>query len=195
MEHNLIWGLVVLISGIFIASYGNMLFRFVLAFIGFALGFSLIMWVGDGLGQGLQLIVALVAGGIVAGLFYYLVKFSLYIAGGVMGLVIMASILGLFRLAGLDSGIFGWILAAVAAGLGGLFGHRLGNIVIVLATSLAGAYFVVLGLSALFITGGDTEDPLALLGTAFPLVLFATIALISFLAQHQVFSLRQRFLR
>ena len=48
MEHNLIWGLVVLISGIFIASYGNMLFRFVLAFIGFALGFSLIMWVGDG---------------------------------------------------------------------------------------------------------------------------------------------------
>jgi hypothetical protein len=34
-----------------------------------------------------------------------------------------------------------------------------------------------------------------MLGTGFPLVVFLTVAAISGLAQHQAFSLRQRFLR
>ena len=48
MEGTL-WGIIVLICGIFIASYGNVMFRFALAFMGFALGFSLVMWLGGGL--------------------------------------------------------------------------------------------------------------------------------------------------
>jgi hypothetical protein len=189
-----LWGIVVLACGIFIAAYGNVLFRFVLLFAGFAIGYSLVMWLGDFLGYPLQIVVAIVVGGIVAAVFYSLVKFALHIAGGLLGLVLMLVILGLFKLAGIDLGIFGWILALVAAGAGGFFGNRLGNIVIVAATALAGAYFVVLGLAALFRTA-DTENPITLLGTAFPLVLYISIALISGLAQYQAFSLRQRFLR
>ncbi len=189
-----VWGIVVLACGIFIAAYGNVLFRFVLMFAGFAIGFSLVMWLGGFLGDALQIVAAIVVGGILAAVLYSLVKFALHIAGGLLGLVLMLVILGLFKLAGIDLGLFGWILALVAAGVGGFFGNRLGNIVIVVATALAGAYFVVLGLAALFRTA-DTENPIALLGTAFPLVLYISIALISGLAQYQAFSVRQRFLR
>lgn len=192
---NFLWGLIVLLCGIFIAAYGHVLFRFALAFIGFALGFYLVMWLGGGLDSAVRIIAGLVLGGILAATLYFLVKFTLYIAGGIVGLVLMLGILGLFRLGGLDLGIFGGILALAATGLGGFFGHRLGAIVTILATSLAGAYFVVLGLGALFGLGVETDNPLALLGSAFPLVLFATVAVISGLAQHQAFSLRQRFLR
>ena len=195
MDHGLIWGLIVLVSGIFIAAYGSTLFRFVLAFIGFAAGFSLVMWLGGSLSSTLQIVVGLVVGGILAGLLYYLVRFSLYIAGGVMGLVLMLVVLALFRFAGLDLGLVGTILALAAAGVGGFFGQRLGPVVVIVATSLVWAYFVFLGLGALFGLGVNTEDATALLGTSFPLVLFLAVAAISFLAQYQAFTLRQRFLR
>ena len=35
MESTLIWGALALLSGIFICAYGNVLFRFVLAVLGF----------------------------------------------------------------------------------------------------------------------------------------------------------------
>ncbi len=192
---SLLWGLIVLVSGIFIAAYGNVLFRFALAFLGFAIGFSLVMWLGGFLGEGIQIVVAIVVGGILAAVMYFLFKFALYIAGGMLGLVIMIAILGLFKLGGMDLGIFGWILALAAAGFGGFFGHRLGDMVIVFATSLAGAYFVVLGLANLFKISPDIGDPIAILDVGFTLVLFLTIALISGLGQFQVQSLRRRFLR
>lgn len=189
-----VWGIVVLTCGIFISAYGNVLFRFVLMFAGFAIGFSLVMWLGGFLGDALQIVAAIVVGGILAAVLYSLVKFALHIAGGLLGLVLMLVILGLFKLAGIDLGLFGYILALVAAGVGGFFGNRLGDIVIVAATALAGAYFVVLGLAALFRTA-ETENPIALLGTAFPLVMYISIALISGLAQYQAYSLRRRFLK
>lgn len=192
---SILWGAIVLLCGIFIAAYGHQLFRFALAFIGFALGVYLVMWLGGGLDAGLRIVVAIIVGGILAAVLYFLVKFALYVAGGVMGLVLMLAILGLFRLGGLDLGLFGSILALAGAGLGGFFGRRLGPLVTVFATSLAGAYFVVLGLGALFGLGVATDDPTVTLGAAFPLVLFLTIAAISGLAQYQAFVLRQRFLR
>ncbi|HOU40090.1 MAG TPA: DUF4203 domain-containing protein [Promineifilum sp.] len=192
---SILWGLIVLLCGIFIAAYGHQLFRFALAFIGFALGVYLVMWLGSGLDTALRMVVAIVAGGILASVLYFLVKSALYVAGGIMGLVLMLVVLGLFRLSGLDLGLFGSILALAGAGLGGIFGQRLGPIVTILATSLAGAYFVVLGLGAWFGLGVTTDDPTVTLGSAFPLVLFLTVAAISGLAQHQAFTLRQRFLR
>ena len=191
---GVVWGIVVLACGIFISAYGNVLFRFVLMFAGFAIGFSLVMWLGGFLGDALQIVVAIVVGGILAAVLYSLVKFALHIAGGLLGLVLMLAILGLFKLGGIDLGFFGWILALVAAGVGGFFGNRLGDIVIVAATALAGAYFVVLGLAALFRTA-DTQNPISLLGTAFPMVLYISIVLISGLAQYQAYALRRRFLR
>ena len=192
---TLLWGIIVLVSGIFVAAYGSLLFRFALAFLGFAIGYSLVAWLGGGLDTALRILVGIVAGGILAATLYFLVKFTLNIAGAVLGLVLLLVVLGLFRLAGLDLRVLNVVLVIAAAGLGGFFGNRLGNIIIVLATSLAGAYLVVLGLGALFGLGVETGNPLALLGASFPLVLFLTVALISGLAQHQAFSLRRRFLR
>ena len=193
--HTLLWGIIVLVSGIFVAAYGSLLFRFALAFLGFAIGYSLVAWLGGGLDTALRILVGIVAGGILASSLYILVKFTLNIAGALLGLVLMLALVGFFRLAGLNLDILGVVLTIAAAGLGGFFGNRLGSIVVVLATSLAGAYLVVLGLGAIYGLGVRTDDPTALLGTSFPLVLFLTVALISGLAQYQAFSVRRRFLR
>ena len=193
--HTLLWGIIVLVSGVFVAAYGSQLFCFALAFLGFAIGYSLVAWLGGGLDTALRILVGIVAGGILASTLFLLVKFTLNIAGALLGLVIALAVLGLFRLAGLDLSVLGAVLAIAGAGLGGFFGNRLGSIVVVLATSLAGAYLVVLGLGAIYGLGVETDNPLTLLGTSFPLVLFLTVALISGLAQYQAFSLRRRFLR
>lgn len=192
---TLLWGIIVLVTGIFVSAYGSLLFRLALAFLGFAIGYSLVAWLGSGLDTPLRILVGIVVGGILAATLYFLVKFTLNIAGAVLGLVLMLALLGLFRLAGLDLRVVGVVLAIAAAGLGGFFGNRLGGIVVVLATSLAGAYLVVLGLGAIFGLDVATDNPFYLLGASFSLVLFLTLALVSGLAQHQAFSLRQRFLR
>ncbi len=193
--HTLLWGIIVLAAGIFIAAYGSLLFRFALAFLGFAIGYSLVSWLGGGLDTALRILIGIVAGGILAATLYWLVRFTLNIAGALLGLVLMLVLVGMFRLAGLDLRLFNWILVIAATGLGGFFGNRLGGGVVVLATSLAGAYLVVLGLGAMFGLGVETDNPLSLLGTSFPLVLFLTITLISGLSQYQAFTLRRRFLR
>lgn len=195
MDNNLIIGLVILVCGVFIASYGDKLFRFSLAFLGFALGIILVIWLGAGLGTSVQILVAIVAGGVLALVFYFMVNLSLYIAGGVAGLVLMLAVLALFKLGGLDLGLVGSILALVATGAGLFFGRRLGNSLIALATSLAGSYLVVLGLSAMFDIGATIDHPDAALGASFPLVLFAAFFAVSFLGQFQAADLRRRLLR
>ena len=196
---DLIWGLVVVAAGIFICAYGASLFRFVLAVIGFAVGFSLAMALVPASAGALGWIIALVAGGIGAFLLYKLFNLSLYIAGGILGIAIVMALLGLFGLTGSGQGlgIFGWILVLIGAGVVGFFGRRLGDIVIVLATALAGATLVVYGLARVFAPtiGNGSVDPTKVLSSVFALALFATIALISGLAQYQIQSLRRRFRR
>jgi hypothetical protein len=196
---SVLWGVIALLVGIFVCSYGNVLFRFVLAFIGFAIGFSIMMWLGDVFSLPLQIVLAIVVGGILAAVFYTVFKFALYVAGGLMGFVIMLSLLSLFHIGGMDLNWIGWILVLAAAGVGAFFARRLGDIVIVISTALIGSYFVVLGVLNIFLGNilairEEMADPLLLLGAGFPLVLFLTIALISGLAQYQAFSFRRRVL-
>lgn len=192
---TLIWGVLALVSGIFICAYGNVLFRFVLAVLGFMIGFSLVMWITGPSPSWLIVVVAIVVGGILAAVAYLTFKFALYFAGGILGITIVFAILGLVGLTGSDLGVFGWIIAAAGAVLGGWLGRRLGDLVIVFATALAGAYLVVLGLSQLFGLGIEGGNALKMLGASFPLVLFVTIALISGLAQYEAMRVRRRFLR
>ena len=192
---TLIWGILALASGIFICAYGNVLFRFVLAVLGFVIGFSLVMWIAGPSPAPLVIIVAIVVGGILAAVGYAMFKLALYFAGGILGIVIVMAVLGLVGVAGSDLGIFGWIIAAAGAVLGAFLGRRLGDLAIVLATALAGAYLVVLGLSQLFGLGIEGGNALKMLGASFPLVLFVTIALISGLAQYEAMRVRRRFLR
>ncbi|MGE5603515.1 MAG: hypothetical protein ACM30E_10710 [Nitrososphaerales archaeon] len=192
---SLLWGVLALASGIFICAYGNVMFRFVLAVLGFMLGFSAVMWLGGGLQGGLLLVVAIVVGAIVAALLYSLVRLALYIAGGTLGIVIVLAILGLVGLAGSNLGIVGWILVIAGAGVGGFLGRGLGTIAIVLATAMAGAYLVVLGLAKLFGAGIESGNALTMLGKSLPFVVFVTVALISGLSQYEALRLRRRFLR
>jgi hypothetical protein len=192
---SLLWGVLALASGIFICAYGNVMFRFVLAVLGFMLGFSAVMWIGGGLQGGLLLVVAIVAGAILAALLYSLFRLALYIAGGILGIVIVLAIVGLVGVTGSNLGIVGWILVIAGALVGGFFGRRLGDMAIVLATAMAGAYLVVLGVANLFGAGIEGGNAIEMLGGGLPLVLFISIALISGLSQYEALRVRRRFLR
>ena len=192
---SLLWGILALASGIFICAYGNVMFRFVLAVLGFMLGFSAVMWIGGGLQGGLLLVVAIVAGAILAAVLYSLFRLALYIAGGILGIVIVLAIVGLISVAGSDLGIVGWLLLIAGAVVGGFLGRRLGDMAIVLATAMAGAYLVVLGLAKLFGAGIEGGNAIKMLGAGLPLVLFVAVALISGLSQYEALRVRRRFLR
>jgi len=191
---SLIWGILALASGIFICAYGNVLFRFVLAVLGFVIGFSVVMWIAGPSPSALMFAVGVVVGGILAAIGYAMFKLALYIAGGILGIVIVLTVLGLVGIGGNNLGVFGWILVVAGAGAGSFFGKRLGNLVFVFATALAGAYLVILGMANLFAVGIEGDNPVKMLGAGFPLVLFLTTALISGLAQHQALRARQRLL-
>jgi MFS superfamily sulfate permease-like transporter len=89
------------------------------------------------------------AGAVAAIVLFSLVRIGLYIAGGILGAVLALVVSGLLGL--LDEG-FDWgplILVILGVGGVGFFGHRLGNLIIILATAAAGAFLVVDGLSIL----------------------------------------------
>lgn len=193
-----IWGAILVACGIFIAVYGNVLFRFVLAVIGFAAGFMATMTVLDGQEDTLRILVAMVVGGVAAAALYALVKFGLYIAGGILGLVIglvLASLIGQ-----LDGGVslFAGILMIAGAGTGGVFGHRLGSLVIILASATAGAFLTVYGLTIWFqdefsaTIDTTIDDPSLALARSISLAIFLTISTISGLAQLRSSDLRYR---
>ncbi len=195
---NFIWGLAILAAGIFVCVYGNLLFRFVLAIIGFVIGFSLVMALAGSAAEWLRWTLAIVAGGIGAVALYSLFKVSLYLAGGILGAVIVIVVLALFgQVGGSNTGIFSWILVLAGAGLVGFLGQRLGNMVVVFATALAGSALVIYGFARMFASnmGSSSTNPVLVLSGTFALVLFAVIALISGLAQYQMHTLRRRLLR
>jgi hypothetical protein len=191
-----VWGAVLVACGIFIAVYGNILFRFVLAVIGFAVGFMGAMTVLEGQDDALRILVGMVVGGVAAAALYALVKFGLYIAGGILGVVVglvLATLVGQ-----LDDGV-NWLAGALmiaGAGTGGFFGHRLGNLVIILATATAGAFLTVYGLTIWFQDelNNTIDDPSMTLNRSVGLALFLIIATISGLAQRNSSDLRRRLL-
>ena len=112
------------------------------------LGFSLAMWILSSQPITIRLLVSLVVGGILALVGYLLVKMVLHLAGGLLGAVLALLILSLLPIS-LPSFLV-LILIIVGAGLVGFFGSRLGDWVIILATTLTGAYAILLGLAHLF---------------------------------------------
>ena len=195
---NLIWGLVAVAAGIFVCVYGNMLFRFVLAVVGFVIGFWLVMAVLPMGNSALQVLLAVVVGGIGAAVLYGLFRLSLHIAGALLGAVLVMIVLALIGWLGGGSslGVVGWVLVLAGAAVVGFLGNRLGNAIIPLATSLTGAALVVTGLTKMFTNMGvDSNDPITIMSSGFAFVLFIVLALISALAQFQIADLRRRLLR
>jgi hypothetical protein len=199
MDLNSLWGLVIAAAGIFVCVYGNQLFRFVLAVIGFAIGFWLMMTLVPTDNAALKVLLAIIFGGIGAAVLYSLFRLSLHIAGALLGAVIVMAVLALigWLSPGTSMGIFGWILVLAGAGVVGFVGNRLGKAIIPLATSLTGAALVSLGLTKMFApnVGVTSNDPLMVMSTGFGFALFVILALISALAQFQIADLRRRLLR
>ncbi len=192
---ELIWGLAVLGAGIFLAVYGLILFRFALLAMGFAVGMVATWWVLDDESAAMRILVAMVVGALVGLLFYSLVKFGLHIAGAMLGAVIAVIVGGLIEILGPTPGNVLWI-ALAAAGIvgGGVLGPRIGNLVILLATSAMGALLVVDGIRVLFESriGGDVADISTSLTQRLTITVFAVVLVISFLSQRNASQLRRR---
>ncbi|MBE2184834.1 MAG: DUF4203 domain-containing protein [Anaerolineae bacterium] len=189
---SLIWGLVAIVCGGFFAIYGFSLFRVSLFAIGLLVGFSLGMIVTQGQNDVIRLIISLVAGGILGVLFYTLFKISLYIAGGVLGLVIALLIASLFTM---HDSVLQTVAVIIGLLVGGFFGRFLGDFIIILATSIVGAYAIIYGLATLFPQTLGTSSSGLIPINWLSIVLLVTFGLISGLAQHQILSLRRRLRR
>jgi len=188
-------GLVLIGCGIFLLVYGGMLFRFSLAVGLFILGFSLASWLFSALDPILQLISGLVAGAVLAVIGFMMVRLTLHLAGGVLGAVLVLVIASLLPVT-----LPSWltiVLVVAGAGVIGFFGNKLGDWVIILATTLAGAYAVVLGLTEIFpqaVTGvaaAYNTAQIPFTGPAF--AVFLTVLAIGVLAQWQIRTVRGRY--
>ena len=188
-------GLLMIGCGVFLLVYGGMLFRFSLAVGLFILGYSLASWLFSAMDAMIQFIVSLVVGAILAVIGFTMVRLALHLAGGILGAMLVLVIASL-----LPGTLPSWlviILVVAGAGVVGFFGNRLGDWIIILATTLAGAYSVIYGLTALFpqaVTGETaaySSAQIPLTGPAF--AVFLTVLAIGVLAQWQIRRVRGRY--
>ena len=145
-------GILLAACGIFLLVYGGLLFRFALAVGFFVLGFSLTSWLFSSQPDMIRLLVSFVAGGVLAVVGYALVRMMLHIAGGLLGAVLVLLILSLLPFS--MPSFLSVLIIIAGAGVVGFFGNRLGDWVIILATTLTGAYAVIFGLTA-HVPGGS----------------------------------------
>ena len=132
----------------------------------------------------------LLTGGVLGAAFYFLVKLTLYFAGAILGLVVGLLIAGVFNW---QDQTLGWILALAGLGLGGFFGPRLGDLVLVLAAASLGAYAAVMGMTMLLLPGTETTGTIQQSAPAF--IVFITLLAVSTLSQMQIRDLRRRLIR
>jgi hypothetical protein len=173
---NILEGFIIITAGVFVCVYGKQLFRLALTVLGFGLGAILGWWLASNQQDLMRFLISLAAGGVGAAILYTLFRIGIYIAGGILGLIVASFLTSLLGLTG--------IILVVGAVLGGFCGHWLGNKIIILATAAAGAFQVVYGLAVLFV-GEIAPDaaPADLLATPLALVVFVIIMAISFLSQ------------
>ena len=189
MDYAFFWGVIAVACGTVMIVYGASMFRVVLAFAGFYVGFGLVSALlgsmGTGPGPLVQVLIAIVLGAALGGLLYSFVAIAMYAAGAILGLVVALFFTSLVGIAG------NWLLAMLAlagAGLGAFGGRYLGSWLTIVSSAFAGAYFSVSGLSLLF----GMQAPNGMMPiNARTLVVFALLATISCLAQARTRNLRR----
>ena len=189
MDYAFLWGVIALACGTVMIVYGASMFRVVLAFAGFYIGFGLISaWLGSlsaGPSPGMQTLIAVVLGAALGGILYSFVGIAVYAAGAILGLVLA---LFLTSLIGVGSSWFLSLLAAGGAVLGAFGGRYLGQWLTIVSSAFAGAYFSVTGLALIF---GQTAPNGMMPVNLQTLVVFVLLATISFLAQARTRNLRR----
>jgi hypothetical protein len=190
-----LWGALVIGAGMFLSVYGSLLFKFALAAMGFGIGFIGGWWLLDDQDEAMRLLVALVAGGVIAVLLFSLVRFGLRIAGAILGVVLAFVVGGIIDIIGPTPDRWLMIILIVGGiGGGGFFGNRLGDWIIILATAAAGAFLVVDGIQIWFSSriAGDLDDPTQTLAQKLTMVVFLVIFGIAALSQNESIKLRRR---
>jgi hypothetical protein len=189
MDYAFFWGVIAIACGTVMIVYGASMFRMVLAFAGFYIGFSLVSAllgaISSGPGPMAQLLVAIVLGAALGGLLYSFVAIAVYAAGAILGMVVALFFTSLIGISG--SWLLG-MLALAGAGLGAFGGRYLGSWLTIVSSTFAGAYFSVSGLSLLF--GMQAPNGMMPINTR-TLVVFVLLATISFLAQARTRNLRR----
>jgi hypothetical protein len=191
-------GILLAACGVFLLVYGGLLFRFSLAVGLFVVGFSLASWLFASQTDLIRILISLVAGGVLAIIGYALVRMVLHIAGALLGAVAVLLILSLMPISldGTMGSVIGIVLILAGAGVVGFFGNRLGDWVIILSTTLAGAYAVVLGLTRMFpeAVGVAADSASAYVPFTGPaLAVFVIVFATGALAQHRIRSLRGHY--
>ena len=189
MDHAFLWGVIALACGTVMIVYGATMFRVVLAFAGFYIGFGLVSatlgTISGGPSPAIQTIIAIILGAALGGVLYSFASLAVYAAGAILGLVLA---LFLTSLIGVGSSWFLSLLAAGGAVLGAFGGRYLGQWLTIVSSAFAGAYFAVTGLALIF---GQTAENGMMPVNARTLVVFVLLATISFLAQSRTRNLRR----
>lgn len=176
-----------IVVGIFIAVYGNRLFRYAMAAVGFGSGFLLAIRMMEELEREREMPIALVAGLAGAILLFLLAKFGLLLAGAILGLVAAILAIGLIEISTdrVPTDVMQVVVAAGGAVIGALLGRAIGWIVVLLGTAAAGAALVLNGLHVLFAIEYeiDPADPLRNAATQLALVTFGILFLVALLGQ------------
>ncbi|HEX2368768.1 MAG TPA: DUF4203 domain-containing protein [Acidimicrobiia bacterium] len=185
-------GLLLVACGVFLLVYGTMLFRFAIAVAGFVIGFALGWWLLESATEAAQIIVAFALGGVVAIVGYAVVRIGVYLAGGLLGALLALIVVSFLNIGSSVVNVLVVLAAAVAVGF---FARSLGLWLTILATSAAGAYAIVYGLSRMFPDSTQIEDlesaKIPLTGAAFT-ILILTFA-IGFLSQWTLARIQRRF--
>jgi hypothetical protein len=195
---DLIWGLALIALGVFVCSYGNMLFRFALPALAFGLASVMVYGLLDSMDALPRVGISLGLGLIAAMVLFLGARIAIYVAGGLLGVVAAMLLASLIDLAG--SRPSEWIvypLVIAGAGGGGYIGPRFGAWITVLATATGGAFLAVAGILRLFQStfGRDITSPVDVLNSKVTIVVFLVIAIISALTQYNFWRLRANVLR
>jgi hypothetical protein len=191
---DFVWGAVLVAGGVFVGVYGELLFRFVLAVIGFMVGFTALYILLDNQSQAERILISVIAGGVGALLLYTLFNFGIYVAGAALGAVAGLVIAGLIGVASSSNDWLAVVLVLVGAGGAGFFGPRLGAMIIPLGTAAVAALMLVYGYLVWFQSTytADASEPQNVYTSKSLLTLFAMFYVLSFLAQWNIAKLRQR---
>jgi len=182
---NIIIGFAVMAGGIFAAAFGYSMFRFVLAVIGFMVGFSVASRLTAGLDPTVSLFISLGAGIVLAGLGFALIRIGQYIAGALLGMVVALVVLGL--IGAQNDGVLNLAGLAVGLGIGAFAGRFFGDLIILTATSFIGAYGIVLGWFIAFSSNATGNLGDALIVNIVTIILMLAIALVGGFGQYALY--------
>jgi hypothetical protein len=188
MDTTLIWGLVALAGGVFIAVYGTVLFRMVLGSAGLIIGFYIGMYLTRGQPEFLRLLVALLLGGGIGYAFYAFYRLGFYIAGAILGVVLAYVALPFLNT---QNPTLDLAIVVFSALIGGFIGRSLGELIIIGSTSILGGYAIIYGLAILFPNSLTNVDTGRITMTPFVFAVFVMFVVVSALAQFQMRRMRR----